>query len=157
MISSFAISPTARVLFLHGNHFRLVGLKVHVHGFPDPEKNKASEIPFWETGANYFDGAECRTRTCTGLPMDPKSIASTNSANSACIDDIFAAVIVRTGLYKTFSLKVVRTFCVAWNGPHGTTKNLAEPRIEFTLSSALQIGFWRDFERKFRIFLLSAP
>ena len=42
--------------------------------------------------------------------MDPKSIASTNSANSACIDDIFIAVIVRTGLYKTFSLKVVRTF-----------------------------------------------
>ena len=89
--------------------------------------------------------------------MDPKSIASTNSANSACIDDIFAAVIVRTGLYKTFSLKVVRTFRVAWNGPHGTIENLAEPRIEFTLSSALQIGFWRDFERKFRIFLLSAP
>lgn len=50
--------------------------------------------------------------------MDPKSIASTNSANSACIDDIFAAVIVRTGLYKTFSLKVVRTFRVAWSGPH---------------------------------------
>ena len=46
MISSFAISPTARVLFLHGNHSRLVGLKVHVHRFLDPKKIKASEIPF---------------------------------------------------------------------------------------------------------------
>lgn len=72
MVSSFAISPTAWVFLLHGNHSRLVGLKVHVHGFSDPEKNKSPEIPFWETGADYFDGAECMTRTCTGLPMDPK-------------------------------------------------------------------------------------
>ena len=56
MISSFAISPTARVLLLHGNHSRLTGLKVHVHRFPIRRKIKASEIPFWETEANYFDG-----------------------------------------------------------------------------------------------------
>ena len=41
VISSFAISPTARVFLLRGNHSRLVGLKVRVHGFPDPEKDKS--------------------------------------------------------------------------------------------------------------------
>ena len=46
MISSFAISSTERVFLLHGNHSRLVGLKVHVYRFPDPKKIKASEIPF---------------------------------------------------------------------------------------------------------------
>ena len=33
----------------------------------------------------YKDGADNRGRTCTGLPMDPKSIASANSAISAFI------------------------------------------------------------------------
>ena len=46
MISSFAISSTARVLFLHDDHSRLIGLKAHVRRFPDPKKIKASEIPF---------------------------------------------------------------------------------------------------------------
>ena len=69
MVSSFAIFPIARVLLLHGNHSRLIGFKVYVHRFPDQKKKiKASEIPFWETEANYFDGAKCRARTCTGLP-----------------------------------------------------------------------------------------
>ncbi len=36
-----------------------------------------------------LDGAGNRGRTCTGLPMDPKSIASANSAIPA-IDRLFA-------------------------------------------------------------------
>ena len=50
---------------------------------------KITACKFFLTGCYFKDGAGNRGRTCTGLPMDPKSIASANSAIPA-IDRLFA-------------------------------------------------------------------
>ena len=55
MVSSFAISPIARVLLLHGNHSRLIGFKVYVHRFSRPEeKNKILGDSFLGNGGQLF-------------------------------------------------------------------------------------------------------
>ena len=55
MVSSFAISPIARVLLLHGNHSRLIGFKVYVHRFSRPEeKNKILRDSFLGNGGQLF-------------------------------------------------------------------------------------------------------
>lgn len=119
IISSFAISPTARILFLHGNHSRLVGLKVHVHRFTDPEKNKSlrdflsrkrgpiiSMVP--SAGLEPVRDYQW-ILSPSRLPIPPTRLVSTTSSQLSSFEPDFT---------RLSALRLSAPFCVAWSGPH---------------------------------------